>query len=597
MLPYFLFLCLIILIFLSTKLLLSNPNRKLNIYLSLLPGISVFICIIEINLYYITDLQNAYFLFRGYQILNCGLLTFILLSLTEYVKNYTKNYNEKFISKLNSLIIYSHIIWMFFLLFHGPIAHIYLVSSNNWAINFSNSRILFYYHTYFIIFDSIMAILGSIYLAIKAESKIKVRSFRILAIWKLFLLSGLVYFIIPHKEEGISHYYFISTLFRTTIILIQFLILSNFRIFDINEKNIYSEVLAATNNWIIVLNEKGKIKFVNNTVLLKANLSMSTLINMNIDDLFEVLIGKETTILNNEFIKDNLNNKFSEITLKFKRSDSWLNLQSSFKKIILPDKMEAYLWVLIDTTNIEALKINKAIIEADKEKLSKTYSDISFIMNMTSHDLKVPLKTIIELAEMVKIENKVPGNNRSDEYLDYITSISNESLLLTTQMIEYMRIGVVDKKMEWANMHTLLDEIKERLFIQILGSNAKIIYSGVVELYCDTRQIKELLVNFIDNAIKYQTFEAPLIIIDVKEEEFKYNFTIKDNGIGIDNKFLPKIFSSYSREEKTKIPGSGIGLYLCKTIIESNKGSINIHNNLTGGITIDFDISKNLMTA
>lgn len=597
MLPYLLFLCLIILIFLSTKLLLSNPNRKLNIYLSLLPGISVFICIIEIILYYTTDLQNAYFLFWGYQILSCGLLTFILLSFTEYVKNYTKNYNEKFISKLNLVIIYSHIIWIIFLLFHGPIAHIYLASSNNWEINFSNSLIPFYYHSYFIIFDLIMAILGSVYLAFKAESKKKVRSFRILALWKLFLISGLIYFIIPHKEVGISHYYFLSTLFRTIVILIQVLVLSNFRVLDINEKNIYAEVLAATNNWIIVLSENGKIKFVNNTILLKANLSMSSLINMNIKDLFEVSIGKEIKILDNEFIKNNLNNKFSEITLKFKRSDSWLNLQSSLKKIVLPDKVEAYLWVLIDNTNIEALKINKAIIEADKEKLSKTYSDISFIMNMTSHDLKVPLKTILELTELVKIENKVAGNNRSDEFLDYISSITNESLLLTTQMIEYMRIGVVDKKMEWTNMHTLLDEIKERLFIQILGCNAKIIYSGIVEMYCDTRQIKELLVNFIDNAIKYQTTDSPIIIIDVKEEEFKYNFTIKDNGIGIDTKFLPKIFSSYSREEKIKIQGSGIGLYLCKTIIESNKGTISIHNNLTGGITIDFDISKNLMTA
>ncbi len=598
MLPYLLFACLIILVSLSLKLLLSNPHRKLNIYLCLIPGISSITCIIEIVLYYISDAQQAFYLFWVYQILGFAALAFLLLSILEYIKNYTKNYNHQLLSILRKGVIYSQIAWVVLLIFHGPIARIYLASPNKWDIDFTQSKVLFYCHNYFLIFCLILAISGFVYLAFKAESKKKAWSFRVLAFWELLLISGVVYIIIPHNKANSPQYYFISTLISTFIILINVWVLSNFSLFDITAQNIYADVLAATNNWIIVMDEDGKIKFVNNTVLLKANLSKSTLLKMNIDELFEVAIKNDVNVLPGKFIRDNLSINFSEITLKFKKSASWLNLQSSFKKIILPDKMEAYLWVLIDNTNIEALKINKAIIEADKEKLSKTHSDISFIMNMTSHDLKVPLKTIIELTELVKIENKLPGVNRTEEYLDYIISITNQSLLLTTQMIEYMRIGVIDKKMEWINMHALLDEIKERLFIQILKSNARIIYSGIVNIYCDQRQIKELFVNFIDNAIKYQTFNEPIITIDVKEEEFKYFFRIKDNGIGIDSKFLPKIFSTYTREEKKTIPGSGIGLYLCKTIIENNKGTINIHNNKAGnGITIDFDICKNLRSA
>ena len=235
----------------------------------------------------------------------------------------------------------------------------------------------------------------------------------------------------------------------------------------------------------------------------------------------------------NTFIKKNFNDKYSEIILEFKNSKDWLNLQLSFKKIILPDKVAAYLLVLIDTSNIESLKINKANIEADKEKLSKTHNVISLIMNMTSHDLKVPLKTIIELADLIKIKNKIPGINRSDEYLNDISSINNQASVLTAQVIEYMRIGVVNKKMEWVNMHRLPDEIKERLFIQIVSTNAIIHYNGISEIYCDTRQIHELLVNFIDNSIKYQYRESPIMNIEVREEEFKCIFLIKDNGIGI----------------------------------------------------------------
>lgn len=598
MLPYIFFTCLIILISLSLKLVLSNPYRKLNIFLALIPAITIITNIIEIILYYNIEKQTAYYLFWVYQVVGCSSLMFLLLSIVEYIKNYTKNYNAKLLAKLSYLIIFSNLGLILFILCNGPTATIFLAQPNMWDIDFSKSIFLFNIHMYFVMFCLMLAILGFAYLAFKAESSKKKWSFRILAVWELCVISGMVYILLPHTELQAPQYYFVASVPSTLLILVNVWVLSNFSLFDINAKNIYADVLAATNNWVLVLDEKGNIKFANNTVLLKCNYSLSKLYQMNIAELFELSQGSVPIKLSGNFIKDHLNNHFSEITLKFKKSVNWFNLQSFLKKITLPDNVEAYLWVLIDTTKIDALILSKATIEADKEKLSKTHSDISFIMNMTSHDLKVPLKTIIELAELIKTENNVKGVNRTAEYLDYIISITNQSLQLTTQMIEYMRVGVVDKKMEWSNMHSLLDEVKARLFIEIENSNAQIIYKGLVEMYCDTRQIKELLVNFIDNAIKYQAYSAPVINIEVLEEEFKYLFTIRDNGIGIDSKFLPKIFSSYSREEKKQLPGSGIGLYLCKTIIESNNGTIDIHNNSAGnGITIDFNISKGLISA
>ena len=88
MLPIILFTCLIIQIGLALKLFLSNPTRKLNIYLALLPGVSFFSVIIEIVLYYTTDVEDANNLFLIYQFLGFPIIVLLLVSLTEYIKNY-----------------------------------------------------------------------------------------------------------------------------------------------------------------------------------------------------------------------------------------------------------------------------------------------------------------------------------------------------------------------------------------------------------------------------------------------------------------------------------------------------------------------------
>ena len=595
MLPYLFFACLIILICLSLKSFLNNPARKLNIYLALIPGIFIFSTIIEIILYYDTDEQHAYYLFWVYQELGCGAITFLLLSIIENIKIYTRDYNTKVLSIIRKGVIYSNLALAIFILFHGPTAKIFLTKANMWDLDLSASKYLFYCHIYFNIFCLVLAKVGFMYLACKADSGKKKCIFVFLAFCEFILLSGIILIILPNKASDNPQYYFIASLPGTLAVLFNVWVLSDFSIFKIPAKNIYEDVITATNNWVLVLDENGKIKFVNNIVVAKSNFAVSTLYNMNIADLFEVLDGagkNETKNLNLEQFR----HTFSDITLRFKNASIWFNLQLNIKKIILPDNIEAYLCVFIDPEKIDVLISSKAVIEADKEKLNKTHDDLSFIMNMTSHDLKAPLQTIIELVDLIKIESKLTGENRSEEYLNYITSISNQSLQLTSQMIEYMRIGVVDKKMVWSNFHSLLDDVKERLFVQIEKSHAQIDYKGLVNIYGDARQIKELLVNFVDNAIKYRSIADPIIQIEVLEEELQYQFTIKDNGLGIDDKLLPKIFTPSFKKEKRLLPGSGIGLYLCKTIIEANNGVINIQNNLPeNGITINFNISKGLV--
>ena len=595
MLPIILFVCLVVQIGLALKLLIFNPFRKLNLYLSAIPCVSVFSTIIEINLCYINDVVLATKFYQFYQYLAFFPIIFLTLSLAQYIKVYTKNYNKRILAVINVLVVLINLLWILLLIIQGPSAKIHLTNPGIWSIERNSLTSLFYCHTIVSMLWLVFSIAVFIYLAFKATVPQKRSWFRVLSFFQFITVLGIIYFFtapIPSPEK--VEYDLTATIPITIVIILQLWVLSNFTIFDITPKNIYTDVLASINNWLVVLNEDGRISYLNESILNKTKYkSLFNVMNMYIDELLEVKINDVKADSCWNFLQDSGHNNFSEIVVTFKVSGEMYNLQSSLKKIILPDNSVSFLWVLIDTTTIEALKSNKKIIEANSAELSKANNDISFIMNITSHDLKAPLKTLIELSALVKDENMVVGKNRSEEYLNYITSVSNQALAITTRMIEYISIGIVDKKRELMVMETIITSIKERLFTQIHKSGAVIYYTGCLNIFCDAYQINELLANFIDNSIKYKSNNNPIIIIEVKETLDKYYFSIKDNGIGIREVFLTKIFSRYSREENTGISGSGIGLYLCKKIIESNNGTINIINNTNeAGITVLFDMDK-----
>ena len=595
MLPIVLFACLVIQIGLSLKLLLINPYRKLNIFLSLIPAVSIFSTIIEINLNYITDIKIATKFYQFYQYLAFFPIIFLILSLVEYVKVYTKKYNKRMLTVINISVISINLLWIFLLIIQGPSAKIYLSKPGIWSIARSSLSLLFYCHTTASMLWLIFSIAFFIFLALKATVPQKRFWFRVLSFFQFIMVLGIIYFFTTIiKSSQKVEYDLTATIPITIILLLQLRVLSNFTIFDITPKNIYTDVLASINNWLVVLNEDGRISFVNESILNKTVYkSLFNVINLHIDELLEVKINDIKSDSCWNFLQNSGHIDFSEIVVRFKVSGDTYNLQSSLKKIILPDNSVSFLWVLIDTTSIEALKVNKEIIEANSAQLSKANNEISFIMNITSHDLKVPLKTLIELADLLKYENKIAGINRSEEYLDYITGVSKQALEITTQMIEYMRIGIVEKQPELLVMENIITALKQRLFTQIKKSGAVIYYTGCNTIFCDAYQVNELLANFIDNSIKYRSVNNPIIYIEITETDDKYYFLIKDNGIGIHEDFLPKLFARYRRAGNAEISGSGIGLYLCKKVIESNNGSINIINNVNeAGITVLFDMVK-----
>jgi signal transduction histidine kinase len=194
-------------------------------------------------------------------------------------------------------------------------------------------------------------------------------------------------------------------------------------------------------------------------------------------------------------------------------------------------------------------------------------------------------------------EHEVCQNDISKKY----THIIFDSIERIKDLIlEYLNTQTLDSsKKNWTVIDTirLLSSIKENLYIQIESTNCTInIKRPLLPVFGNLTQIKQIFSNLIDNAIKYRSAEPPLVTISsIKKNNFVY-FSVEDNGIGIPAKDKNTIFEKFKRSNIEYVASdTGIGLDICKKVVEQHGGNIEVKDNSKGGCTFIFSLpSPNL---
>ena len=162
---------------------------------------------------------------------------------------------------------------------------------------------------------------------------------------------------------------------------------------------------------------------------------------------------------------------------------------------------------------------------------------------------------------------------------------------LVSGLLEYSRISSVGKPFTNVNLTDLLKKVQSDLKISIEESKSDLVIFELPEIYCDELQIRQLFQNLISNAIKFRSESAPIIKISAERADRHWLFKVEDNGIGIDMKFKDQVFQIFSRlHSQDKYPGSGIGLSICKKILERHGGQIWLESASGQGTTIFFTI-------
>jgi PAS domain S-box-containing protein len=228
-----------------------------------------------------------------------------------------------------------------------------------------------------------------------------------------------------------------------------------------------------------------------------------------------------------------------------------------------------------------------------ERELAESNIELERFAYVASHDLQEPLRKINTFLSLFLSKNQNNFDEKSKTYLDKVTDSTRRMQNLIDDLLNFSRANNIKGEIEEINCNDKINYIRENY--NLLPTDKKVLINSntlpVIKGY--KTQILSLFQNLINNAIKYNKSDNPEVQIDSKDTGKEYIFSIKDNGIGIEQEDFDKIFLPFQRlHGKSEFSGSGIGLATCKKIIEKHKGKIWLESEVGKGSTFYFSVPK-----
>ena len=236
-------------------------------------------------------------------------------------------------------------------------------------------------------------------------------------------------------------------------------------------------------------------------------------------------------------------------------------------------------------------KIAEGILNNLTDELKRSNEDLKQFASAASHDLQEPLRGIESFISLIEKRYKGKLDEKADEYIDYVVHDVNRMQMLIKDLLEYSRVSVREKVFSPVNCTVVLEQALINLRSAIEESGAEVTYDSLPTVLGDASQLTRLFQNLIGNAIKFRSQEPLTIHISARREEAEWIFSVRDTGIGIDQTQVERIFVIFQRlHSRQSYPGTGIGLAICKRIVEQHGGRIWVESELQKGSTFYFTL-------
>lgn len=225
------------------------------------------------------------------------------------------------------------------------------------------------------------------------------------------------------------------------------------------------------------------------------------------------------------------------------------------------------------------------------EELALSNEELYVFSYAASHDLQEPLRTIQTFLEILQKKFKKRFDSETSEFFTSAKEGAIRMYRLITDFLMYSRVGTDKAIMENVDCNIILKDALDNLKAAIKESKAEIINYSLPKIFGNQLQLTQVFQNLISNAIKYQGKNSPVIKVSAVQKNNLWEFAVEDNGIGIEEWFSERIFIVFQKLHDHNIyPGSGIGLALCKRVVEKHGGKIWFKSEVGKGTTFYFTI-------
>src|SRR6185437_3693749 len=230
-------------------------------------------------------------------------------------------------------------------------------------------------------------------------------------------------------------------------------------------------------------------------------------------------------------------------------------------------------------------------LEQTVAELKRSNAELEQFAYVASHDLQEPLRMVTSYTQLLAKRYKGKLDTDADEFIGYAVDGANRMQRLINDALAYSRVTTQGHGFELMDCHALLEEVLDDLRLAVDESRAAVTHDVQLTVMADRGQLGQVFQNLIGNAIKFRGQEPPWVHISAMRKDAAWQFAIRDNGIGIDPQYADRIFVVFQRlHTKDEYPGTGIGLAICKKIIERHGGRIWVESQLGKGATFYFTL-------
>lgn len=264
---------------------------------------------------------------------------------------------------------------------------------------------------------------------------------------------------------------------------------------------------------------------------------------------------------------------------------------------ILMDGRRARMVAVVDITEgrrqEEQLRLLNADLGKRASELAASNAELERFAYIASHDLQEPLRMVSSFLQLLQKRYKGQLDQKADQYIHYAVDGAERMKALIMDLLEYSRVGSSKDSFDEVDTAVIMQEVGDIFRERIIAARAQVEIDPLPKVWGDKVQLLQLFQNLLSNALKYHSEKLPSIRVHAREEAKYWLFSVADNGIGIDPQFFDKIFIIFQRlHNKSDYSGTGIGLAICKKIVERHGGRIWVESRPGEGSTFYFTISK-----
>ena len=333
------------------------------------------------------------------------------------------------------------------------------------------------------------------------------------------------------------------------------------------------DLLDSTTDGIVVIDRKGSISLVNSNIQPLLGYSSQELVGKSVSEILPEILDESGAEIHQRMFSYTRGRSAGSVTETTAKRKDGVDFPAEIK--LSPVGREGETHTVAVIRDVTDRKRAEAVLAAQAVELERSNAELEQFAYVSSHDLQEPLRMVASYIQLLQRRYEGKLDSDADEFIGYAVDGTVRMQRLVNDLLELSRVGTHGQEFKPTECSKAFDDAVSNLEVAIEESRAEVSHDPLPTLVADESQLMRLMQNLIGNAIKYRGDRDVKVHVGAERNGGDWILSVRDNGIGIDPRYFDQIFGIFKRlHGRGEFSGTGIGLAVCKKIVERHGGQI-----------------------